>query len=111
MRENRGGVESLGVGLVSAQREQRERLPSTLPGPQAPWSTASSWFWAEGPLVYFAGYYTELVVTGDLSPHWICWFTNYLLSLFRLLMITQHASGWRLLVMAMRSCVNALLTE
>jgi len=33
-------------------------------------------------LMIVAGYYGELVVTGDLTPRWICWFVSMLFFLF-----------------------------
>merc|ERR1719161_3256370 len=48
-------------------------------------ATFSSKAWTLGlgsALMIVSGYYGELVVTGDLTPRWVCWFLSMLFFLY-----------------------------
>merc|ERR1739845_4901 len=39
--------------------------------------SSRAWTWGIGSaLMIVSGYYGELVVTGDLTPRWVCWFVS-----------------------------------
>merc|ERR1719264_830613 len=45
--------------------------------------SSKAWFLGVGSaLMIVSGYYGELVVTGDLTPRWMCWFASMLFFLY-----------------------------